>query len=155
MIDKKYELTDDSILINDHILYRIKALRAFSNIKVGDLGGFIESKGNLSHIGDCWILDDAQVSGNATVSGVASVSDNARVYGNTRVFDHAQIFGDARVYGRSLVCGNAQIYGNAQVSGRAMAYIKLKLDHGIWNKMIRIDNQIYIISTTLQMIKLG
>jgi len=84
-MDKKYTLTDDSIVVNGKKLYRIKALRSFSDIKKGDLGGYVESELNLSHNGKCW------VSGNAKVSDNAKVSGNAWVYGNSRVFGNAVI----------------------------------------------------------------
>ena len=70
---KKYELTDETITHCGHTLHRIRALRDFGTIKKGDLGGFVESEGNLSHEGDCWVGGDAQVGGNAEVSGNAQV----------------------------------------------------------------------------------
>ena len=76
---------------------RVKALRSFSDIKAGDVGGFVESEDNLSHEGDCWVSDDARVSGNARVLGDAQVFSNALVYGN------AQVYGEAQVYGRACV----------------------------------------------------
>ncbi|UNF53002.1 hypothetical protein MNL01_04770 [Bartonella krasnovii] len=56
---KKYELTDETTEVGDHTLHRIRALRDFGNVQVGDLGGFIEYEGNLSHLGNCWVYDDA------------------------------------------------------------------------------------------------
>ena len=41
---KKYELTDDTIEFNGQILYRIKALRDFANVKAGDIGGYISGE---------------------------------------------------------------------------------------------------------------
>ena len=38
-MDKKYKLTNESIIYNGRKLYRIKALKNFSNVKKGDLGG--------------------------------------------------------------------------------------------------------------------
>ena len=71
---KKYELTAESIVKFGRTLYRIKALVAFGNVEVGELGGFIEKEDNLDQYGDAW------VSGNAWVYG------DAWVYGNARVF---------------------------------------------------------------------
>ena len=45
---KKYELTNP-IIDNDQQLYQIKALRSFSDVKEGDLGGYVMSEENLSH----------------------------------------------------------------------------------------------------------
>ena len=41
---KKYKLTDESITIDGYKLYRIEALKDFSDIHKGDKGGFIESE---------------------------------------------------------------------------------------------------------------
>ena len=68
---------------------------------------------NLSHEGDAWIYEDAQVSGDAWVFG------NAQVSGNARVFDDVWVSGNARVSGDALVSGNARVFGSAQVSGDA------------------------------------
>lgn len=80
---KKYELlTDDTKIMFGRTLYRIKALRDFGNVEKGDLGGYIESEDNLSHNGDAWVYDNAQVYGNARVCDNASISGNARVKSN-------------------------------------------------------------------------
>lgn len=81
----KYELTDET---NGSGLRRIRALRDIPRcgVKEGDLGGWVESEGNLTQEGDCWVSDDAQV------------------FGNARVCDAAQVCGDARVFD-AAVCG--------------------------------------------------
>ena len=78
--EKKYKLTDESIIIDDRKLYRIEALKDFSDIHKGDKGGFIESEKNLSQKGDCWVF------GNSAVYDNAAVYENARVYYNARVY---------------------------------------------------------------------
>lgn len=86
---KKHELTDDTITVGGRILHRIKALKSFSDVEEGDLGGYVEKEDNLDHSGEAW------VSGNARVSG------DARVYGNARVSGDAWVSGDARVSGEN------------------------------------------------------
>ena len=78
----KYELTDET---NGSGLRRIRALRDIPRcgVKEGDLGGWVESEGNLTQEGDCWVSDDAQV------FGIAMVFDNARVFDNAMVFNAA------------------------------------------------------------------
>ena len=76
---KKYELTDDTITVGGRTLHRIKALKGFSNVEEGELGGYVEREDNLGQ------------------------SKNARVYGDARVYGNARVYGDARV------CGNAQV----------------------------------------------
>ena len=61
----KFKLTDECITLGDRKLYRIEALKDFSNVKKGDKGGFVEYEDNLSQHGDCWIYDDARVFGNS------------------------------------------------------------------------------------------
>ena len=74
-MEKKYELIPSDI----EGLFRIKALRGFGDVEVGDVGGYVASEYNLSHDGDAW------VSGYARVYEDAQVSGYARVYGNARV----------------------------------------------------------------------
>lgn len=68
---KKYEFTGETKRINTIngtvTLHRIKASVTFGNIKSGDIGGWIEKKENLSHDGDAWVCENAQVYGNAQV----------------------------------------------------------------------------------------
>ena len=66
-MERKYKLTDDCIQYEGHKLYRIQSLRSFSNVKEGELGGYIESEDNLSHDGMCWVYEEAKVFGNAKV----------------------------------------------------------------------------------------
>ena len=79
---KKYELTEETKVIDGKTLFRIRALRSFGDIKAGDLGGFIENERNLSHGGNAWVGDNAQVGGNAEVYGDAWVGGYARVNGD-------------------------------------------------------------------------
>ena len=63
---KKYELLiDDTIDVFGVTLFRIKALISFGNVAKGDLGGYVEKEGNLSHSGDAWVSGDAEVYGDA------------------------------------------------------------------------------------------
>ena len=110
---KKYELGEKHLTLN---LFRVVALRDIgNNVKAGDIGGWVESKSNLSQFGECWVYDDAQVYGSANVYGNARVTGNAYVYGNAHVYGNANVYGNARVYGNAYVTGNAYVYGNAHV----------------------------------------
>lgn len=75
---KKYELTDDTITVGGRILHRIKALKSFSDVEEGDLGGYVEKEDNLDQSKNAWVSENAQVCGDALVYG------DARVYGNAR-----------------------------------------------------------------------
>lgn len=94
---KKFELTTESITFLGRKLFRIKALISFGDVEAGELGGYIEKEGNLSHEGNAWVCGNARVYGNAWVGGNARVSDNAWVSGNARVCGDARVSGDADI----------------------------------------------------------
>lgn len=119
---KKYELTDETFEFGWGTLYRIRALKAFGDVKKGDLGGWIESEDNLSQYRNCWVYDDAMVSGKATVIDNAVVRGTAHVYGKAYVGDNASVSGTAWVCDKASICDNAKIYGNAGVSEEAVVY---------------------------------
>jgi hypothetical protein len=121
-MSKKYKLTDETLVVDGHKLYRIKALRSFSDVKKGDFGGYVENESNLSHDRDCWVYDDAKAFENAMVSGNARVNGDARVCGYARVYDSARVCGYARVYDSAQISGNARVYDSAQISGNARVY---------------------------------
>lgn len=118
-IGKKYELVTNE----DKNLYRIKALRSFGNVEVGDIGGYVAKEQNLSHEGSCWIYDNARVCEDARVTENASVSGSATVYGNALLKRYATVRNQAEVYGNAIVGGcasiidSALVYGNAEIDG--------------------------------------
>lgn len=140
---KKYAITaisrDVTVRGEVKTVHRIIALKDFTveawngckvfakEIRVGDLGGYVESEDNLSQDGNCWVDNRATVCGNALVSenayvgGYAWVVDNAKVCGNakvsigSRLFGHSEVSGDAWVYGMTLLKGNVKLTDNAHV----------------------------------------
>ena len=118
-MERKYKLTEEPISFNGITLYRIEAIRDFSNIKKGDKGGFIESEYNLSHDGNAWVSDNAKVWGNAKVFEDAMVFGNAMLSGNAHVFGHATVNGNACVGGNANIRDYANVSNYAKVSGNA------------------------------------
>ena len=119
---KKYEFVkEDFVVMNDHLLYRIKAVRDFGSVKVGDLGGYIEKEENLSHEGDCWVDDNAMVYEDATVYDDGKVSGYAKVNGRSRIHDYAHVYGNTTITDNAQVNGHAQVYGNAKLHSYASA----------------------------------
>ena len=116
---KKYELTEETKEFYGRTLHRIKALKNFGDVEVGDLGGYIESESNLIQEGCAWVYGDAMVFDNAKVRGNAMVFDNAMVRGNAKVCGNAMVFDNAKVYGDAMVFGNAKVFDNAKVFGNA------------------------------------
>ena len=114
--DKKYKLTDEFITFGDRKLYRIEALKDFSDVKKGDKGGFVESEYNLSQKNNCWVYDDAKVYEDA------KIFSNARIYGNTKIFWNAEVYGNAVVWGNARIYGNAEVFGNANVYDNAWVF---------------------------------
>ena len=131
---KKYELTGECKVYFGVTLRRIKSLIDFSDVKKGELGGFIEKEENLSHGGDAWVYGNARVSG------------NARVYGDAWVYGNARVSGNARVYGDARVSGNARVYGDARVSGNADYVLigRIGSRFGITTFFRNKNNEIYV-----------
>ena len=115
----KYELTDETREVAGRTLRRIRARSNFGAVSAGDVGGWIESEGNLAQTGAAWVYGDARVSGAAWVSGDARVSGAAHVYGAAQVSGAARVCGDAWVSGAARVSGAAWVYGDARVCGDA------------------------------------
>lgn len=125
-MNKKFELTNESKEYLGVTLYRIRALKDFDGVKIGDLGGFVEKEGNLSQKGDCWIYDnamvfnDAKVYNRAKIFNDAKVCDNAQIYGDVIIYDHASVFDEAIVCDKATVFGDAAIFGNAVICDDAI-----------------------------------
>lgn len=94
--DKKYELTNSTIKFDGQILCRIKALKDFGDVKVGDLGGYVSNEDNLSQNGNCWVYDDAKV------YGLSEVRDNATIH-------QISLIRSSTVTGDSIITGDSKI----------------------------------------------
>ena len=142
--NQKYEITE--IPHEKYpFLHRIRALRDVSaEVRVGDLGGFVESESNLSFEPDdtAWIFDDAiacndaYVDKGAVLRGEAVVCDNAYISmgavlsGHARVEDNAYIRGavlstSARASGFSMILNDTATMGAPILSGYPPAYGKV------------------------------
>ena len=78
----KYKLLRSKTREKDGMkLYRIKAIQSFSDVKAGDIGGFVQVECNLSQYGNCWVYNNACVSGDAVVRDDAIVKGCSRVLG--------------------------------------------------------------------------
>lgn len=97
----------------------IKALRDFGNVKKGDLGGFIESKNNLSQEGNAWAYDNACIYENATLNDNATAHDNVTMHGNAKAYDNIQLYDNTDVSEDAIIVENARLYDNTQVYGCA------------------------------------
>lgn len=139
MAQPKYKLNRDiDIKVGERTLYVVEALRDFSDVSCGDLGGFVESESNLSHDGDCWVYDSAMVYDKARVNRDAKIKDQAAVRDYATVSDKAIISGQAEIFQRALVYENAivdglsSVYGNAQVFGKVQVLGHSKIHDDAW-----------------------
>lgn len=124
----KYEILNEekySVMIGDTRYQRIRALRrierpfGLSPVEPGDLGGYV-AMGTvpygdcLSNEGDCWIADEAfvsgYVSGDSQVTGHAHVGYPSKVSGQSLISDYAQVIDGAEVLD-SMVTDYAQVVG--------------------------------------------
>ena len=102
-------------------LCRIIALKNFSDVKMGDIGGYVQNEYNLSHWGNCWIYDNAIVRDkaivceNATARNNAILSDKSRLYWNSIAKDNAIIKNKSRIYSNAIIKDNAVIQGNTAI----------------------------------------
>jgi len=89
------------------MVYRIRAVRDFGDVRRNDLGGYIECEASLSHDGNAWVYDAAQVYGHgAVVRGNARVRGEAWVLGcvedDAIVDDQVIVSQGARIGGREI-----------------------------------------------------
>ena len=129
---KKYELTDETMTVDEVTYHRIRACKDFDvqgyHVKAGDLGGYVESEYNIDQDGNAWVSGLALVRGNARVCGnshvrdQARIDDNAVIGGNAVIRDNAWIGDNAWIDGNAVIGGNVVIGDNAHVRGNAWVY---------------------------------
>ena len=121
MSNQKYEIT--GIAHEEYpFLYRIRALRDIgSEVKAGDLGGFVEHEGNLSFEpeDDAWIYDDAIAAGDSVVEKGSVLRKRAVICESACVSYGTVLFGDARAEGSAYLRG-ATMWGSALASGASV-----------------------------------
>lgn len=128
-MEKKYVLTAETKTVWGVPLHRIRALRNFGDVHQGDLGGWVEREGNLSHNGNCWVADSAAVFNNVKVCDDAIVKNRAVVSGNAKVEDFAVVDGCSRILDSARVKWHATVT-NAKVCDRATVSGRMRIDHG-------------------------
>lgn len=120
-MNAKYEITD--IAHEKYsFLHRIRALRDIgSEVKAGDLGGFVESESNLSfeQEDDAWIFNDAIAAGEGYVDKGSILRDRAVVCGCAYVSHKTEMSGDSRAEDDAYLRG-ARLSRCAHVSGCGM-----------------------------------
>jgi len=103
----KYRLSDErrafSYQLNGEkravTLRQIIALRDFSDVIAGSVGGWVDEEAVLSQAGDCWIYDI-----------------------NSMVFAGSQVRDDARITGPCMICHDAIVENRAWVDGAQVSH---------------------------------
>lgn len=121
MSNTKYEITD---LAHEKYLFlhRIRALRDIgSEVKAGDLGGFVERESNLSFEtgDDAWIFDNAIAAGEGCVDKGSVLRERAIVCGCAYASHGTEMSGDSRAEDDAYIRG-AKLSRSARVSGNGM-----------------------------------
>jgi UDP-3-O-[3-hydroxymyristoyl] glucosamine N-acyltransferase len=110
MYQRKYtRIKQWAYLPDGRKLQRIRAIRSFSTINEGTIGGFIEVDENLSHNGNCWIAD------NAVAAGESRVRQNALLRDAAYIDDHVIVTEDTIIQNKSILRGDVFVYGNEYV----------------------------------------
>ena len=160
IMNAKYEIT--GIAHEKYpFLHRIRALRDIgSEIKAGDLGGFVESEGNLSFEAedDAWIFNDAIAAGEghvdkgsvlrerAIVCGCAYASHGTEMSGDSRAEDDAYIRGArlsrcARVSGNGMVLQSPTTKASPILTGSCAVYGKVMGDVMLAGSVVVISDE--------------
>lgn len=123
MEDKKYELVPESVTIfYKRPMYRIRALKDFSDVKKGQYGGYVESEENLSQTGNCWIYDDSIVGLGGRVIDNAIVKDASKVIGGSEISDDAIVEKCSLIDGSSVVSGQSRVIDSLVTNASYVIY---------------------------------
>lgn len=151
----KYEILNDEehrIIIGNMRYQRIRALRRIERpfglppVEPGDLGGYVAvdavTYGTcLSNDGDCWVADDAfvsgYVSGDSQVTGHAHVGYPSEVAGTSLISDFAQVIDGAEV-------SNSMVTDYAQVVGRNLEGLDTEIISYYHRKQTQVANHSWI-----------
>ena len=111
--EKKYELIpavfEGRKYGDDSQAFRVKALKDFSNVKVGELGGFVTDENTLSQEGDCWIYPESYVGRGCKVQDKAMISEGAFIIGNVQIKGFSNIRGDICIAGNDVTIVDSNI----------------------------------------------
>lgn len=161
MSEKKYELVmEDTIKHNTHYdLFRIRALKdiPIHGVKIGDLGGYIESPFNLSQEGSCWVTDNAKVSelsqvkDSALIKNDASIENSSIIKGRAIISDKAHVVnsvigGDVRVGGTTTII-NSSFKDKAEAFGETNDNRPLIIETQVSNNAKILDRAMVTDST--------
>ena len=101
----------------EHKFLRPKALKDFSDVSKGDVGGYVQHYYNLSQKGNCWVYESAVVSRNGLITDNAKISDLVHITDNAKVTENAEVSGSTEICDDVIVTKNAFISNNTILTG--------------------------------------
>jgi hypothetical protein len=125
---KLIKLASKHKLYGTGVNYQIKALKDFADVRIGDLGGYVNHEHNLSQKGNCWLYDNTKMYGNSEMFNNArmynnsEIHDNAVMYGNSIMHDNAKMFNNAIMYDSTTMYSNTKMYDNSEMWDNAKIY---------------------------------
>jgi hypothetical protein len=122
----KYFITDITHPIIPS-LRRIQSLKDFSDVRKGDLGGYIDASSYLSHFGESWIYDDAIVRNSSAIIDDAIVTGKSIVANNSLCCDYATVSDSVVGYSCS-VSGAAHLSNKSEIFNQVDVFGRVKLD---------------------------
>ena len=122
MENKKFELSNITMEYKGRTLYRIKATKDFSDVKKGDLGGWVQYEENLSQQGICWIYDDAKCMDNSRVTEDSIMRDFAEMYDCSKMHDYSQMFDHSEMHYCSEMYDYSQMHDYSKMCNFSEMY---------------------------------
>lgn len=144
----KYEITDICKQTAFGEVFRIRALKDFSDVKAGDLGGWIAKTAQLSQYDDCWLYDDATMHNNARMYDNAVMHHNTRMYNNAEMRNNARMYNNTEMRNNAVMYDKTEMYDNAQLikSGVLFGRSQLRGDAIVSNTAINIVSPYYTVT---------
>ena len=122
MENRKYEITDITMEFEGRRLYRIRALKDFSDVKKGDLGGWVESEYNLSQNYNCWIYDEAKAMDRSRMYGDSAMHDYSKMYDYSTMYDGSEMYDSSEMHDYSEMYDNSKMFNNSEMYERSTMY---------------------------------
>lgn len=114
MGNRKYELTNITMEFAGRTLYRIRALKDFSDVKAGELGGWVSNEYNLSQYGNCWIYDNAKAMDRSRMYGDSAMYDYSKMYNYSAMYDSSEMYGNSAMHNNSEMHDNSKMFNNSK-----------------------------------------
>lgn len=148
-VNRKYKFTNQTKVVDGHVLHRIVAVKDFGKIKAGTKGGFIESFRNLSEGGTCWVESGCMVYGtDAEITEYAVVGGKSQISGSVKIGGFTKISGKCKITSVVDSCNGAKgilIWGNTTISGDCVIFGKnIRIRNSTINGSVVIEENTYI-----------